>query len=37
MSSIVSGYGSINAKAINLESDIVFHGATEDTKKLNLD
>ena len=36
MSSTVSGYGSINAKAINLQSEIIFHGATDDTKKITL-
>ena len=29
-------YGSINARAINLESESVFHGATDDTKKIKL-
>ena len=36
MSSTVSGYGSINAKTINLESEIVYHGSTDDTKKFKL-
>ena len=36
MSITVSEYSSINAKAINLQSDIIFHGATDDTKKVRL-